>query len=247
MNLFNWFIVEILFLTSIIGNNSCNSQQKKTDHSSENFTRKRIEMVEKQIVARGVSDERVLNAFRTVERHKFVPEFKINQAYDDHPISIGEGQTISQPYVVAFMTEVLELSSNDKVLEIGTGSGYQAAILGELCDSVFTIEIFESLGSKAEQLLSNLGYSNIHVKIGDGYEGWEKFAPFDAIIVTCSPKDIPKPLEEQLVDGGRMIIPVGNSFSQNLILLKKTNNQLHKNNVLPVRFVPMIDSTGIRY
>lgn len=247
MILLNRFIIKILLLTFIIGNNSCNSQPKKTDYSSEDFTRKRIEMVEKQIVDRGVSDERVLNAFRNVERHKFVPESKVNQAYDDHPISIGEGQTISQPYVVAFMTEVLELSSNDKVLEIGTGSGYQAAILGELCDSVFTIEIFESLGSNAERILSNLGYTNIHVKIGDGYEGWENFAPFDAIIVTCSPKDIPKPLEEQLVEGGRMIIPVGNSFSQNLILLKKTNNKLHRKNVLPVRFVPMIDSTGIRY
>lgn len=247
MKLLNRLIIEILFFTSLIGNISCYSQQKQTEFSSEDYTQKRMDMVERQIVARGVSDERVLNAFRNVERHKFVPESKINKAYGDYPISIGEGQTISQPYVVAFMTEVLELSSDDKVLEIGTGSGYQAAILGEICDSVFTIEIFESLGSKAEQLLSNLGYTNIHVKIGDGYKGWENFAPFDAIIVTCSPKDIPKPLEEQLAEGGRMVIPVGNSFSQNLILLLKTKNQLHKKNVLPVRFVPMIDSTGIRY
>ncbi len=145
------------------------------------------------------------------------------------------------------MTEILNLKRTDKVLEIGTGSGYQAAILAELCDSVFTIEIFEKLAQKAGRVFEELGYDNIHTKTGDGYMGWQEFAPFDAVIVTCSPTKVPEPLKEQLAEGGRMIIPVGESPVQNLVLLKKRKGKLRQENVLPVRFVPMIDSEGEKY
>jgi len=183
------------------------------------FTDLRERMVQTQIKNRGINDKRVLDAFLNVERHRFVlPEY-ISSAYRDSPLPIAEGQTISQPYIVAFMTEALELTEDDKVLEIGTGSGYQAAILAEIVDSVFTIEIFETLGNKAGSLFNELGYNNIYTKIGDGYKGWKEFAPFDAIIVTCSPTHIPEPLKNQLVEGGRMIIPVGKNPVQELVLL----------------------------
>lgn len=165
---------------------------------NENFNFLRKKMVETQIIARGVKDKRVLEAMLKVERHKFVP-FKLQKyAYEDYPLEIGEGQTISQPYIVAFMTELLELKGNEKVLEIGTGSGYQAAILAELCKEVYTIEIIPLLAENAQKLLKKLGYKNIKVKIGDGFYGWEEYAPFDGIIVTCAPSDIPKPLIDQL-------------------------------------------------
>lgn len=211
------------------------------------YEQARRNMVDLQIERRGITSKKVLNAFLKVERHLFVPDYLLGQAYNDHPLPIGEGQTISQPYVVAFMTDMLELEKNDKVLEIGTGSGYQAAILGEICDSVFTIEIFESLGTNAARLLKKLGYDNVHVKIADGYKGWPEYAPFDAIIVTCAPNDVPVPLEEQLAEGGRMIIPVGDRYTQNLVLLKKIDGKLERQNVLPVRFVPMIDESGNKY
>ena len=166
-------------------------------------------MVKTQIESRGITDKKVLEAFIKVERHKFVLPQYIPYAYNDSPLPIDEGQTISQPYIVAFMTDVLDLGKEDKVLEIGTGSGYQAAILAEICDSVFTIEIFEKLGKKAGTLFSQLGYENIFCRIGDGYQGWPEQAPFDAIIVTCAPEKVPNPLKEQLAEGGRMIIPVG--------------------------------------
>jgi protein-L-isoaspartate(D-aspartate) O-methyltransferase len=211
------------------------------------FRELRLKMVASQIEARGIGDENILNAFRKVERHKFVlPEY-LPLAYNDSPLPIEEGQTISQPYVVAFMTESLNLKRSDKVLEIGTGSGYQAAILAELCDSVFTIEIFESLAQKANQLFDELGYKNIMVKTGDGYKGWPTYAPFDAIIVTCSPTHIPEPLKEQLAEGGRMIIPVGKSYTQQLVLLEKKNGKIREKNVLPVRFVPMLNKKGEKY
>jgi protein-L-isoaspartate(D-aspartate) O-methyltransferase len=171
----------------------------------------------------------------------------ISRAYEDYPLPIEEGQTISQPYIVAFMTEALDLRTTDKVLEIGTGSGYQAAILAEICDSVFTIEIFEKLGKKAKNLFAELGYKNISCKIDDGYKGWPEHAHFDAIIVTCSPTKIPEPLKEQLAEGGRMIIPVGDSPYQNLVLLRKKNGKIKQEKVLPVRFVPMIDEKGRKY
>jgi len=198
------------------------------------FAGLRFRMVKQQLEARGISNEDVLEAFRKVERHRFV-------------LPIEEGQTISQPYIVAFMTEVLELKRSDKVLEIGTGSGYQAAILAELCDSVFTIEIFEKLGKKAASLLTNLGYGNIHTKIGDGYLGWPEHAPFDAILVTCAPEQVPLPLQYQLAEGGQMIIPVGKGQVQHLVLLTKKKGKITRENILPVRFVPMVNPEGNHY
>ncbi len=182
-----------------------------------------------------------------VERHRFVPKHLAARAYEDNPLPIGEGQTISQPYIVAFMTEVLDLKPADRVLEVGTGSGYQAAILAELCKEVYTIELVKTLGERADSLLRKLGYSNAFVRIGDGYEGWPEAAPFDAIIVTCSPSHIPKPLEEQLKEGGRMIIPVGESSVQELVLVTKQGGRLKKQKRLPVLFVPMRDKKGKRY
>jgi len=208
---------------------------------------KRAEMVRNQISSRGVTDENVLGAMLKVERHLFVPPEYRPEAYEDYPLPVGEGQTISQPYIVAFMTEALELKKEDKVLEIGTGSGYQAAILAEICDSVFTIEIFQSLGLSATKILAELGYTKVFVRIGDGYQGWEEHAPYNAIIVTCSPTHVPEMLEEQLAEGGRMIIPVGGTYTQELVLLEKKNGRLQKKNVLPVRFVPMIDENGNKY
>jgi protein-L-isoaspartate(D-aspartate) O-methyltransferase len=204
-------------------------------------------MVKTQIEARGINDEKVLQAFRNVERHKFVlPEY-LTYAYSDSPLPIDEGQTISQPYIVAFMTDALNLKRTDKVLEIGTGSGYQAAILAELCDSVFTIEIFEKLANKAQKLFAEQGYHNIWCKTGDGFQGWNEHAPFDAIIVTCAPSNIPEQLKEQLAEGGRMIIPVGSDPVQHLVLLRKRKGKIREERVLPVRFVPMIDAEGKKY
>ena len=206
-----------------------------------------MKMVKQQISARGVSDERVLEAMRDVERHLFVPEELREYAYSDRPLPIGEGQTISQPYVVAFMTEKLDLEKSDKVLEVGTGSGYQAAVLGEICDSVWTIEVNGLLAEKAARTLRDNGYDNVHVRHGDGYLGWPEEAPFDAIIVTCAPSDVPKPLEQQLSEGGRMIIPVGAGFGQELVLLVKSGGKLVRRAVLPVRFVPMVNEEGDKY
>lgn len=208
------------------------------------FFKLRNEMVENQIKARGITDEKVLDAFRKVERHKFVSSRHVPLAYRDSPLPIEKGQTISQPYIVAFMTDALQLEKTDKVLEIGTGSGYQAAILAEICDSVFTIEIYEQLGKKAKKLFNELGYDNIYSKIGDGFEGWPQHAPFDAIIVTCAPTKIPNPLKAQLAEKGQMIIPVGDDPVQHLILLEKKKEKIKKESILPVRFVPMIDTKG---
>jgi len=204
-------------------------------------------MVKTQIQSRGITDQKVIDALLKVPRHKFVlPEY-LSMAYNDSPLPIDEGQTISQPYVVAFMTEILQLKLTDKVLEIGTGSGYQAAVLAEICDSVFTIEIFESLAKKAQNLFNELGYNNIYSKIGDGYKGWSEHAPYNAIIVTCSPRHIPRPLKEQLAEGGRMIIPVGRNLLQELVLLEKKRGKIKQESVLPVRFVPMIKEDGEKY
>jgi len=211
------------------------------------FADLRTRMVKTQIQSRGITDQKVVEALLKVPRHKFVlPEYK-SMAYNDSPLPIDEGQTISQPYIVAFMTEVLRLKPSDKVLEIGTGSGYQAAVLAEICDSVYTIEIFEKLQNKARQLFSELGYDNINCKMGDGYKGWSQYAPFDAIIVTCSPTHIPQPLKDQLAEGGKMIIPVGKYPYQNLVLLEKKKGKIRETKVLPVRFVPMISDDGKTY
>jgi len=216
-------------------------------HKPVSYADKRADMVRNQIRSRGITDEQVLDAMRKVERHLFVPQEYRAEAYEDYPLPVGDGQTISQPYIVAFMTEALELRREDKVLEIGTGSGYQAAILAEICDSVYTIEIFQSLGLSAMKLLGELNYNNVFVRIGDGYEGWEEHAPYDAILVTCSPSHVPERLEAQLAEGGRMIIPVGGTYTQELILLEKKAGKLQKKSVLPVRFVPMIDGKGNKY
>jgi len=202
------------------------------------FKAMREKMVETQIKARGVKDPRVLSALLKVERHRFIPKEYLNSAYSDQPLPIGEGQTISQPYIVALMTELLELKGNEKVLEIGTGSGYQAAILGELAKEVYTIEIVESLASSARKRLSELAYQNIEVKAGDGYLGWPEVAPFDAIIITAAPDHIPKPLIEQLKEGGRMVVPVG-TYTQELKKIVKRSGEIETTDVIPVVFVPM--------
>lgn len=196
-------------------------------------------MVMEQLMPRGVHQERVLAAMAKVPREEFVPSDLRAASYADQALPIGHGQTISQPFIVAFMTEELELKPADRVLEIGTGSGYQAAVLAELVAGVFTIEIIEPLAKNAEATLARLGYKNVRVKIGDGYKGWLEHAPFDAIIVTCAPDRIPQPLTEQLKEDGRMIIPVGGPGDQELYLLEKKNGQLEQRAVLPVRFVPM--------
>jgi protein-L-isoaspartate(D-aspartate) O-methyltransferase len=212
---------------------------KKADKNSDDvFKLKRYSMVEDQIVARGVKDVRVLEAMRKVPRHLFVPPSEVEHAYVDSPLPIGNGQTISQPYIVALMTELLQLKGDEKVLEIGTGSGYQAAILAELCKEVYTIEIIDALAKRAAATLNALGYKNIKVKTGDGYKGWEEYAPFDAIIVTAAPEEVPPPLLEQLKEGGRLVIPLGEYF-QELYLITKEKGEIKKKSIIPVRFVPM--------
>ena len=205
------------------------------------FLNKRIEMVEKQIIARGIKNEKVIEAMKKVPRHLFVPDEYRHLSYTDGPLPIGYDQTISQPYIVAYMTEILDLKQHEKVLEIGTGSGYQAAILAEICKEVYTIEIIDDLAKRAKKVLDELGYKNIFIKVGDGYKGWPEKAPFDAIIVTCSPTNIPKPLIDQLSENGRMIIPVGEWYNQQLILLRKVNGKMIKEKLIPVRFVPMVN------
>jgi protein-L-isoaspartate(D-aspartate) O-methyltransferase len=207
----------------------------------DDFDRLRKQMVREQIMARGVNDPDVLKAMGKVPRHLFVPEVHRASSYRDHPLPIGNGQTISQPYIVAFMTEALNLKPDDRVLEIGTGSGYQAAVLAELVKAVYTIEIIKTLGQRAQHALDMLGYKNIYVKIGDGYKGWPEQAPFDAVIVTCAPEKVPQALVHQLKEGGRMIIPVGRAGSvQKLIKAIKKNGRLESEEVMRVRFVPMI-------
>jgi len=198
----------------------------------------REKMVETQIKARGVKDPRVLSALLKVERHRFVPKEYLNAAYADQPLPIGEGQAISQPYIVGLMTELLELKGDEKVLEIGTGSGYQAAILAELAKEVYTVEIVESLASMARNRLLELGYQNVRVKSGDGYLGWPEAAPFDAILVTAAPDHIPKPLIDQLREGGRMVAPVG-SYAQELKKIVKRSGKIETTDIIPVLFVPM--------
>lgn len=205
-------------------------------------------MIEQQLKSRGIKDSRVLKVMQKVPRHAFVPPSYRDYAYADTPLPIGEKQTISQPYMVAFMTEILELKGSEKVLEIGTGSGYQAAILAELCREVYSVEIIESLARRANKLLRDLGYVHIRIKLGDGYLGWKEHAPYDAIIVTCSPTHIPSALEEQLKEGGKMIIPVGPSGGhQELFLLEKKNGQMRQKNIFAVRFVPMTKRGGESY
>jgi len=199
----------------------------------------RRSMVEDQIVARGISDQNVLDAMMTVERHEFVPENLKSYAYSDQPLPIGHGQTISQPYIVALMTELLNVGSADTVLEIGTGSGYQAAVLSHIVSHVYTIEIVEPLAATAEKRLRALGCNNITVKAGDGYGGWPEFADFQGIIITAAPPRIPKPLLDQLAVDGTMVVPVGDAF-QELQVITRQDTGYHKERSIPVRFVPMV-------
>lgn len=237
MKKFLWLISLLLSLSVWLSGTSY-SQGSPLAQREPDFGSLREQMVIEQIEARGIKDPRVLDAMRKVERHKFVPESIQPLAYFDSALPIGEGQTISQPYIVALMTELLQLKGNERVLEIGTGSGYQAAVLAELAGEVYTIEIEELLARRAEKLLGDLGYENITVQVGDGYIGWEEYAPFDAIIVTCAPPHVPQPLIDQLAEGGRMVVPVG-TYYQELKLLTKTAGEIDSSSVIPVRFVPM--------
>jgi len=205
------------------------------------FAALRHQMVREQIAGpgRGITNASVLTALDKVPRHEFMPAVQRPHAYEDRPLPIGHGQTISQPFIVALMTDKLEPRPTDRVLEIGTGSGYQAAVLAEIVREVYTIEIIAPLAERAATDLKRLGYTNIFVRTGDGYQGWPEAAPFDAIIVTCAPEQIPQPLAEQLKDGGRMIIPIGSRHDQQLVLLHKRGNHLEQSAVIPVRFVPM--------
>jgi protein-L-isoaspartate(D-aspartate) O-methyltransferase len=224
-----WLLVVVLTATGC---------HKKFSSTSE-FAAERQKMVQEQLKPRGVHDERVLAAMGKVPREAFLPENTRPQSYADSALSIGHDQTISQPFIVALMTEQLRPQPADRVLEIGTGSGYQTAILAELVKDVYTIEIVEPLAKDASARLARLGYSNAHVKIGDGYQGWPEVAPFDAIIVTCAPDKVPQPLTQQLKEGGRMIIPVGTGLDQQLFLLEKKDGQMAQRAILPVRFVQM--------
>jgi protein-L-isoaspartate(D-aspartate) O-methyltransferase len=212
-----------------------NGADRGTDEA---FAEERERMVAGQIEARGVRDPRVLDALRAIPRHEFVPTGQRMHAYEDRPLPIGEGQTISQPYIVAVMTELLELDGSEKVLEIGTGSGYQAAVLAKLAREVWSIEIVPELARRAEEDLRRLGYANVHVRSGDGYRGWPEHAPFDAIIVTAAPGHVPEPLVEQLAVGGQLVLPVGD-LSQDLVRVVRGEQGVEQERLLGVRFVPM--------
>ena len=232
--------VILVFLILLSCRDSKNEEAEMTYQESPEdlYAEAREAMVKTQIEPRGVKDKLVLEAMRKVARHRFVPASLKDRAYSDGPLPIGEGQTISQPYIVALMTELLGLKDGDKVLEIGTGSGYQAAVLGEIVKEVYTIEIICSLAETAEKRLKEMGYENITVECGDGYQGWEEHAPFDGVIVTAAPDHIPQPLVDQLKVGARLVIPVGDVF-QELMVITKTETGIKKMNAIPVRFVPM--------
>jgi protein-L-isoaspartate(D-aspartate) O-methyltransferase len=229
-------IVAHYLLFAALATTSCGQQTPTTA----NFAAKRQRMVEQQLKPRGIKDERVLAAMAKVPREEFIPVDARDHAYEDGALPIGYDQTISQPYIVAFMTEQLRPTPSDRILEIGSGSGYQAAILAEIVEDVYTIDIVGPLAKTAEANLQRLGYKNVHVRVGDGYKGWAEEAPFDAVIVTCAPEKVPQLLVDQIKDGGRMVIPVGERFAQQLYLLEKKNGQLKESVTLPVRFVPML-------
>ena len=218
--------------------NSSELQGQNSNWAMEQFEWQRRQMVEYQLRERGIKDERVLAAMSKVPRHQFVDSSWRDLAYSDRPLPIGYNQTISQPYIVAYMSSAAEIAPEDKVLEIGTGCGYQAAILGEIAKEVYSIEIIPQLAEKARQTLNQLGYENIEVKTGDGYQGWVENAPYDAIIVTAAPEHIPQPLIDQLAINGKMVIPVG-TWYQDIIVLTKTQDRVVKEKTIPVRFVPM--------
>lgn len=218
--------------------NVADAQIQTANDARNEYKRDRREMVDRQIRARGIKNASVLKAMENVPRHKFVPESHEKLAYADTPLPIGLNQTISQPFIVAYMTEAAEISKNSKVLEIGTGSGYQAAVLGEIAAEVYTIEIIPELAERSSAVLNELGYKNIFVKTGNGYLGLPEHAPFDAIVVTAAPPEIPQPLLDQLAVGGRMIIPVGDK-NQEMTVIRKTKKGVTEKRTMPVRFVPM--------
>jgi protein-L-isoaspartate(D-aspartate) O-methyltransferase len=236
-----WEIISISALVFLVVVISPVKVTSKAEFNERSFTAVRKEMVDKQIVRRGVRDRDVIQAMMAVPRHQFVPEKRVSMAYDDTPLPIGYGQTISQPYIVAYMTEILNLDEESMVLEIGTGSGYQAAILSSIVKKVYTIEIIPELAESASLKLEKLGYKNVTVTNGDGYYGWPEHAPFDAIIVTAAAGHIPPPLLKQLKKGGRMVIPVGGHFMiQSLVLVEKGNEGgITTRNLMSVRFVPL--------
>lgn len=215
-------------------------EKKEVSDEVDKYARQRENMVEQQLKTRGINDDKVLDVMGKIERHKFVPSGLVNQAYDDNPLPIGYGQTISQPYIVALMTQSLQVDQDDRVLEIGTGSGYQAAVLAELVKEVYTIEIIKELADSAEERLNHLGYKNVKVKNADGYFGWEEHAPFDAVIVTAAANHIPPSLLQQLKDGGKLIIPLGSTLRfQTLTLVTKKGNESETEFITGVRFVPL--------
>ncbi len=219
--------VYLLFITSLLA------------FSNDDYDRQREQMVNRQIINRGISHELTIEAMRAVPRHEFVPQAQRRNAYSDSPLPIGYGQTISQPYIVAYMTDIIQPESHHRVLEIGAGSGYHAAVISKVVDRVYTIEIIPELGESAKERLEQQGFDNVEVKIADGYYGWEEHAPFDAIVVTAAAEHIPPPLIEQLKDGGKMVIPVGSPFFvQQLMLVEKKGEKITTRNLMPVRFVP---------
>jgi len=235
-------IYKIIFISLLVF--SC-SQVVEHEEKGVDFEAMRNDMVERQIKMRGINNKSVLDAMIKVERHLFVPEYYKDNAYSDYPLPIGEGQTISQPYIVALMTQCLEPQKDHKVLEVGTGSGYQAAVLAEIVKEVYTIEIVESLAKSAKERLKNLGYENVEVKCGDGFLGWKEFAPFDGIIVTAACDKVPSPLFEQLKEGGRMVIPLGESLNyQTLTIVTKEKGKMKKRPVTGVVFVPLTGEHG---
>jgi protein-L-isoaspartate(D-aspartate) O-methyltransferase len=215
---------------------------KKT--GDDHYQQRRERMVNTQIASRGIRDQRVLSAMLAVPRHRFVPGHVIGSAYRDSPLPIGDGQTISQPYIVALMTELLQLAGGDKVLEIGTGSGYQAAILGQIAAKVITVERIANLAQEASRTLTELGYDNIHIKVGDGTVGWPAELPYDAIIVTAAAPSLSEPLVQQLADGGRLVAPIGPRYTQTLVRVRRTGDQFHTESLIGVAFVPLIGEHG---
>ena len=220
-------------------NASGSATSKAQSAGEDKFASARNRMVQRHLVERGLKNPRVLDAFRTVPRHKFLPPGTQRQAYDDESIPIGEGQTITPPYDVAFMTEILDPKPTDRIYEVGTGSGYQSAILSQLVKDVYSIEIHAPLSKRATQVHKDLGYTNIHTRIGDGYAGWPEAAPFDAIIVTCAPTKVPQPLFDQLKEGGKMVIPIGDRFNQRVHLITKQDGKRVDRVLKPTLFVPM--------
>jgi protein-L-isoaspartate(D-aspartate) O-methyltransferase len=233
-----WVVLFYIQILSNCGGGNNHEFTKNNANQKNKYEQRRMKMVNEQIIARNIHDKKVIEAMKKVPRHEFVPADYVNSAYKDSPLPIGHGQTISQPYIVAYMTEQLDLSEKDTVLEIGTGSGYQAAVLAEIVSHVYTIEIVPELASMANEVLKNLGYENVSVKMGDGYKGWQEYAPYDAIMLTAAPLRIPQPLLNQLEDNGRLIAPIGDEF-QELVLVTRNGENFSRKKLIPVRFVPM--------